>query len=163
MPQTKYVFLLQVRVRRMIGSTYCIVFKMTYGMRDLTCFVICKINIMSFFLLGSRLGWKSFWTIILVWQLPFWASFFGWFGGGYFWEMNEKSTCLKSCLKKFETGCQNQRFSKRSYVFHLRIYLTGVRSKAISGLPASDLSKWYDQWIFGWPHETTVWWVVVKF
>ena len=43
-------------VYQMIFSTNCIVPKMTYGMRDLTYFFTCEVNIMPFFLLGSRQG-----------------------------------------------------------------------------------------------------------
>ena len=43
-------------VRQMIFSTHCIVFKMTYDMRDLIYFLTCEVNIMPFFLLGSRRG-----------------------------------------------------------------------------------------------------------
>ena len=40
-------------VQQMIVSTHCIVLKMTNDMRDLY-FLIYKVNIMPFFLLGSR-------------------------------------------------------------------------------------------------------------
>ena len=36
-------------VCQMILSTHCIALKMTYGMKDITYFLICKLNIMSFF------------------------------------------------------------------------------------------------------------------
>ena len=42
-----------------ILSTHCIVLKMTYDMKDITYFLICKLNVMSFFLLGSWRGWES--------------------------------------------------------------------------------------------------------
>ena len=45
-------------VHQMIFSSHCIVFKRTYDMRDLTCFLTCEVNIMPFFLLGSRRGWE---------------------------------------------------------------------------------------------------------
>ena len=38
----------------MIFRTHCIVFRMTYDMRGFTYFLTSKVNIMSFFLLGSR-------------------------------------------------------------------------------------------------------------
>ena len=38
----------------MIFSTHCIVLKMAYDMRGFTYFLTCKVNIMPFFLLGSR-------------------------------------------------------------------------------------------------------------
>ena len=41
-------------VRQIIFSTYCIVLKLTYDMRDHTYFLTCELNIMQFFLLGSR-------------------------------------------------------------------------------------------------------------
>ena len=43
-------------VCQMNFSTHCIVLKMTYDMRDLTYFFACEVNIMPFFLLGSRQG-----------------------------------------------------------------------------------------------------------
>ena len=43
-------------VRQMIFSTHCIVLKTTYDMRDFTYFLTCEVNIISFFLLGSRGG-----------------------------------------------------------------------------------------------------------
>ena len=43
-------------VHQMIFGTSCIVPKMTYGMRNLTYFLACEVNIMPFFLLGSRQG-----------------------------------------------------------------------------------------------------------
>ena len=66
--------------------------------------------------------------------------------------MNEQPTIM---FKKFETGCQNYRFSKGLHVFHLKKYLLGVWSKA-RVLPASDLIKWHGQWIFEWVDRTTV-------
>ena len=41
-------------VHQIIFSTYCIVLKMTYDMKDHTYFPTCKVNIMQFFLLSSR-------------------------------------------------------------------------------------------------------------
>ena len=43
-------------VCQMIFSTLCIVLKMTYDMRGLTYFLMCEVNIMPFFLLGSQRG-----------------------------------------------------------------------------------------------------------
>ena len=40
----------------MMFSTHCIVLKMTYDMRDLTYFLTCKVNIMSFSMLSSWRG-----------------------------------------------------------------------------------------------------------
>ena len=40
-------------VHQIIFSTYCIVLKMTYDMRDHTYFLTCEVNIMQFFLLSS--------------------------------------------------------------------------------------------------------------
>ena len=56
MQQTEYVFLSQVRSSSNDFSTHCIVLKMTYDIRDLIYFLTCEINIMPFFLLGSRRG-----------------------------------------------------------------------------------------------------------
>ena len=47
-------FIAKYVVRQMIFSTHCIVLKMTYDMRGFTYFLTCKVNIMPFFLLGSR-------------------------------------------------------------------------------------------------------------
>ena len=41
-------------VRQMVFSTHCIVLEMTYEIRDLTYFLPCDVNIMPFFLFGSR-------------------------------------------------------------------------------------------------------------
>ena len=41
-------------VHQMIFSTHCIVFKMTHDMRGFTYFLTCEVNIIPFFLLGSR-------------------------------------------------------------------------------------------------------------
>ena len=43
-------------VRQIIVSNHCIVLKMTYDMRHLTYFFICKVNLKPFILLGSRWG-----------------------------------------------------------------------------------------------------------
>ena len=56
MQQTEDVFLSQVRSSSNDFSTYCIVLKMTYDIRDLTYFFTCEIDIMPFFLLGSWRG-----------------------------------------------------------------------------------------------------------
>ena len=40
----------------MIFSAHCIVLKMAYDMRYLTYFLTCEVNIVPFFLLGSRQG-----------------------------------------------------------------------------------------------------------
>ena len=55
-----------------------------------------------------------------------------------FLEINEHSIIM---FKKFETGCQNYRFSKRLHVFHVRIYLLGVWSKARKCLVQKSLDQ----------------------
>ena len=83
---------------------------MTYDMSDLTYFHICEVNIIPFFLLGSRTGLgvslnshTSVMNGLLV--LPLHGEDSNELRRlGYFWEMNEHSTIM---FKKFETGCQN--------------------------------------------------------
>ena len=104
MQQTKYVFLLQVRISSNFFSTHCIVLKMTYGMKDLSYFL--KVNIMPLFLLGSRQDIEislnshiSVMNYLLVLPLP---------GEGsnklrglwYFWEMNEQSIIMFKNLRR---------------------------------------------------------------
>ena len=82
---------------------------MTYDMRDLTYLLTYEINIMPFFLLGSRrrLGVSlnihiNVMNYLLVLQLRGEGS--SKLGVRIFLEMNEQSTIM---FKKLETGCQN--------------------------------------------------------
>ena len=102
-------------VRQMIASTHCIVLKMTYDMRDLTFFLICKGNIIPFFfdgcLTGLEISLNSHCSVInylFVLHLrgersnKLWRCW-------QFWEMNEQSTIM---LKRFEAGYQITDFQK---------------------------------------------------
>ena len=46
-------------VRQVIVSAHCIVLKMTYGIRELTYFLMYKVNIMPFTFLDNTRGWGS--------------------------------------------------------------------------------------------------------
>ena len=64
-------------VPQMIFSIHCIVFKMTYDMRDLTYFPTCEVNIMSLFLLGCRRGFGVSLNIHINVTVPFGATLTG--------------------------------------------------------------------------------------
>ena len=87
-------------VRQMIFGTYCIVLKITYDTRGLPYFLTCEVNIMPFFLLGSRRGLRvslnshiNVMNYLLV--LPLQGEDFNkLLELGYFWEMKEQSTFI---------------------------------------------------------------------
>ena len=128
-------------VCQMNFSTHCIVLKMTYDMRDLTYFFACEVNLMPFFLLGSRQGLRVSLNIhinvmnyLLV--LPLRGEGFNkWWGLGYILKW---MSSLQSCLKGLRQGVKIKDFLK-DRMFFIQVYLLGVWSKAREYFSGKDV------------------------
>ena len=108
-------------VRQMIFSTHCIVLKITYDTRGLPYFLTCEVNIMPFFLLGSRQGLGvslnshiSVMNYLLV--LPLRGDGFNKLvGSGYFWKWKSS---LHSYLERLcQQGVKIKDFQKDRMFF----------------------------------------------